>query len=312
MTRGFAVWRLPWKSARADTVKPRGNLVEILALDPVMDHQRIVYLMACHEFPWDMTRSLELALFRTYCVPSISALLDKTGEFARRPQKRYDDTDLIVSMLIEEGYDSPAGRKALERMNAIHGRFSITNEAFLYVLSTFVFVPLNWFDRFGRRKPTGHERLALFQFWRQVGQRMGIRDIPESFEAFEAYHRDYEAAHYRVAESNRRIGEATRELFASWFPRPLRPLVRRTIPALLDESNRRAFGFPEPPAWLAALATGALRLRGRLLAWLPVRRQPRLRTQLCHRSYPKGWVLEDLGPRWIAGRSAPPVERQRS
>jgi hypothetical protein len=169
-------------------------------------------------------------------------------------------------MLMENGYDSPIGQMALERMNAIHGRFSISNEDFLYVLSTFVFVPLNWFDRFGRRKPTGHERLALFHFWRQVGQRMGIRDIPESFEAFEIYHRDYEAAHYRLAESNRRVGEATRELFASWFPRFLRPLVRRTILALLDESNRRPFGFSEPPAWLAALATGALRLRGRFLA----------------------------------------------
>jgi hypothetical protein len=266
--------------------------------------------MACYEFPWDMTRALELALFRTYCVPSISALLDKMGEFARRPQKRYDDTDLIVSMLIEEGYESPVGQTALARMNAIHGRFLIANEDFLYVLSTFVFVPLNWFERFGRRKPTGHERLALFHFWRQVGQRMGIRDIPESFEAFAAYHRDYEAAHYRLAESNRRVGEATRELFASWFPRPLRPLVRRAIPALLDETTRRAFGFPDPPAWLAALATGGLKLRGWLLAWLPVQRRPRLRTQLPHRSYPQGWGMEDLGPRWIAGRPTTPTDQR--
>jgi hypothetical protein len=75
-------------------------------------------------------------------------------------------------MLIEEGYESPVGQTALARMNTIHGRFPIANEDFLYVLSTFVFVPLNWFERFGRRKPTGHERLALFHFWRQVGQRI--------------------------------------------------------------------------------------------------------------------------------------------
>lgn len=283
----------------------RSPLAEILSLDPERDHLRIVHLMACHEFPWDMTRALELALFRTYCVPSISGLLDRTGEFARRPQKRYDDTDLIISTLMEQGYDSPAGQAAVARMNAIHGRFAISNADFLYVLSTFVFVPLAWFERFGRRPPSGHERLALFHFWRAVGTRMGIRDIPASLDAFAAYHRDYEAAQYRYADSNQRVGDATRALFASWFPRPLRPLVRRAIPALLDAANRRAFGFPEPPAWLARAATLALGLRAAALRLLPARRAPRLRTRMPHRSYPKGWTLADLGPPWIAGKPTP-------
>jgi hypothetical protein len=75
-------------------------LTEILSLDPERDHQHIVYLMTCHELPWDMTRALEPALFHTYCVPSISGLLDRTGEIAKRPQKRYDDTDLVVSTLL--------------------------------------------------------------------------------------------------------------------------------------------------------------------------------------------------------------------
>jgi ER-bound oxygenase mpaB/B'/Rubber oxygenase, catalytic domain len=277
----------------------------LLALDPVRDHQQIVRRMACHDFPWDMTRALEFALFHTYCVPSISGLLDRTGEFASRPQKRYDDTDLIISTLMEEGYDSEAGRAALGRMNAIHGRFNIGNEDFLYVLSTFVFVPLAWFGRFGRRPPTKEERIALFRFWREVGTRMGIRDIPEDCDAFERFSRDYEFAHYTYADSNRRVGAATRELFASWFPRPLRPLVRRSIHALLDESSRRAFGFPEPSPWLEWLVTLALRLRRKLLGLLPVRGHPRLRTRMRHRSYPRGWQLADLGPPWIAGKPTP-------
>src|SRR5215467_12549504 len=113
-------------------------LKEIQALDPVKEHQRIVFLSTCFEFPFDTTRSLEFALYRTYCVPSISALLDSTGEFRSRPQKRYDDTDLIVSELMEWGYSSDRGRAALSRMNAIHGRFQIAHGDYLYVLSTFV------------------------------------------------------------------------------------------------------------------------------------------------------------------------------
>src|SRR6516162_9788981 len=112
-----------------------GILEQIRALDPLKDHQQIVFLSSRIDFPFDTTRSLELALFRTFAVPSISTLLDKTGEFQERAQKRYDDTDVIVSTLVEHGYDSERGQAALRRMNQIHGRFSISNADFLYVLS---------------------------------------------------------------------------------------------------------------------------------------------------------------------------------
>jgi hypothetical protein len=37
----------------------RPALEEIQSLDPVRDHQRIVHLDACYEFPFDTTRALE-------------------------------------------------------------------------------------------------------------------------------------------------------------------------------------------------------------------------------------------------------------
>src|SRR5689334_14436969 len=141
-------------------------LDEIRRLDPQRDHQRIVLLSTRCDFPFDTTRALELALFRTFGVPSISALLDRTGEFAQRANKRYDDTDIIVSELMEWGYDSERGKRALRRMNQLHSRFDITNEDYLYVLSTFVFEPIRWNERFGWRRMCDHERQALFHFWR--------------------------------------------------------------------------------------------------------------------------------------------------
>ncbi|HQR53983.1 MAG TPA: oxygenase MpaB family protein [Burkholderiales bacterium] len=272
------------------------HLEEIRRLDPERDHQRIVFLSACYEFPFDTTRALEFALFRTYCVPSISGLLDRTGEFAACPQKRYDDTDLIVSELMEWGYDSSRGRRALRRMNQIHGRFAISNEDFLYVLSTFVFEPIRWNERCGWRPMCEQERLGFFHFWREVGRRMGIKDIPSDYEAFEAYNRAYEGEHYRFTETNRRIGVATRELFVSWFPKPFAPLVRATIHAMLDDSLITAFGFPRPPPLMRRLVPAALRLRGGLVRYLPPRRRPRLRTEMRHPTYPDGYVIEGLGP----------------
>jgi hypothetical protein len=160
-------------------------LEEILRLDPLRDHQRIVYLSNAFEFPFDITRALEFALFRTYAVPTIGALLDRTGEFGKRAQKRYDDTDLILSQIYEFGYDSERGREALRHMNTIHGRFQISNEDFQYVLSTFVFEPARWVARFGWRDLVEQERLGFFHFWREVGRRMKIREIPADYEDFQ-------------------------------------------------------------------------------------------------------------------------------
>jgi hypothetical protein len=271
-------------------------LDEIGRLDPVRDHQRIVLLSTRVDFPFDTTRALELALFRTFGVPSISALLHRTGEFERRAQKRYDDTDIIVSELTEHGYDSARGEAALARMNAIHGRFRIANADFLYVLSTFVFEPIRFNARFGWRRMVEAERLALFHFWRGVGTRMGIHDIPADYAEFERYSADYERRCYRFTEANRAVGGATRELFAGWFSRPLRPLVRQTIYALLDAPTRVAFGFPEPLPVVDRLVSAALRARAAVLRWLPRRRRPSLRTAMRRPTYPSGYEIARLGP----------------
>src|SRR3954447_2943602 len=150
-------------------------LEQIRALDPERDHERIVFLSTCYEFSFDTTRALEFALFRTFCVPRIARLLDGTGEFRNRAQKRYDDTDIIVSELMEHGYSSERGSRALARMNAQHGRFKIANDDFRYVLSTFIYEPIRWNARFGWRKMCQTERLAHFHFWLQVGERMESR-----------------------------------------------------------------------------------------------------------------------------------------
>ena len=273
-----------------------GILRQIAALDPERDHERIVFLSTCYEFPFDTTRSLEFALFRTFCVPRIAALLDRTGEFRERAQKRYDDTDIIVSELLEHGYSSERGSRALARMNQQHGRFVIANDDFRYVLSTFVFEPIRGNARFGWRPMIVTERLALFWFWRAVGERMGINDIPDEYDAFERYNIEYERRHFRYTDANRRVGAATLEMFASWFPRPVRPLARHAMYAIMDDPVIEGFGFRKPSAGMRRLVTAVLRLRARLLRLLPPRRSPRLRTAMRHRSYPDGYRIDDLGP----------------
>ncbi len=270
---------------------------EIHALDPERDHQRIVYLLSAYEFPFDLTRSLEFALFRTFASARISGILAGTGEFTERAQKRYDDTDIIISEFTEHGYDSERGRAAIRRMNQIHGRFPISNEDFLYVLSTFVFEPIRWMERFAWRPMTRGEQLAQFLFWREIGRRMAIHDIPPTIEAFEQYNLSYERENFRFADSNHRVAAAVRDLFLSWLlPRSLWTLGEPAVYALMDERLLTACGFPQPSPAMRRAVEGAMRLRARTIRHLPARRKPRMRTRMKQPSYPEGYRIEDLGP----------------
>src|SRR5439155_5944915 len=92
-------------------------LAEIERLDPERDCQRIMHLSFGYEFCWDSTRALEIALYRTYCVPSISALLDRSGELYRHAQRPYDDTAILIAEMCERGYETGRGLAALQRTN---------------------------------------------------------------------------------------------------------------------------------------------------------------------------------------------------
>ena len=278
-------------------MSPSRYLREVERCDPVRDADRIVFVDAALEFPWDTQRALELAFYRTFAVPSIARLLASTGEFVRAPQKRYDDTQILVSAFCEFGLDRDLGRRAVRRMNRIHGRFDIDNDDFLYVLSTMVFEPIRWNGRFGWRSLTEVERLGTFHFWRRVGRHMGIREIPEDYDAFERFNVAFERERFAYTDEGHEVAVATRDLFLSWFPGLPKRLGRPFVHALLDEPLLDALGFPHPPRRVRAAAEAALRARARVVAPLPARRRPRLRTLEPHRSYPDGFRVEGLGSR---------------
>lgn len=265
-------------------------------LDPERDHQRIMHLSFGYEFSWDSIRALEIALYRTYCVPSISGLLHRTREFYERTQKRYDDTSIIVAEMCEWGYETGRGKEALDRMNWAHGHYKIANNDFLYVLSTFIYEPVRWIDAVGWRKTCANERLAYYYFWRAIGTRMGITDIPPSYDAFETWSRAYEREQFRFTETNQGIGSATRDLFASWFPRVFTPFVRYGIYAMLDDQMIASFGFPKPLPFTRTLLRGSLKLRGHAIRWLPARRRPHFFTDNRNRTHPAGYEISKLGP----------------
>jgi hypothetical protein len=271
-------------------------LRHIARLDPATDYEEIYRVTVTHEFPWDMNQALSFALFRTYAVPSIGRLLDATGEFERDTQKRYDDTALLLDQLSIHGLHSDGGRRAIRRINQMHGSYDISNDDMRYVLSTFVVVPKRWLDDYGWRRLTPAEVEASTRYYRELGRLMAIKEIPETYAEFERLLDGYEAAHFRYDPASRRVADATMALMRTFHPRAVTRPVDVFSRALMDEPLLEAFGYRAPPAAVTRASRAALRLRGRAERLLPARRHPMHVEDLRWiRTYPDGFDVERLG-----------------
>lgn len=282
-------------------MKPAASFL-IEQLDPDRDYLRIFRLSFDVAFDWEVHRGLELAIFHTFAAPSISEILDRTGEFARRGQKRYDDTVALLREVARDGPTSPRGRAALRRMNWIHRAYDISNDDLVYVLATFVVVPVRWIGRYGWRDLTEKEIRAAVNYYREVGRLMGIRQIPLSYADFADYLDVYEREHHAYREANQRLAVSLIKVFEDWCPRPVRPLASRCIVAALGTSLRRALGLREPSRFIQTGVHLALRARAAFTRVLPPLRPERKALRRL-RSYPDGYALSDLGPAWAVGET---------
>lgn len=269
---------------------------QITQLDPAKDHEQISFLLSCHVFPWDLERALEFALFRTFAIPSISGLLAQTGEFQHRPRKRYDDTELILFEILEHGMNSLRGKRAIRRMNSMHGRFEISNDDFLYVLSTFIFEPIRWLEKYAYRPMTELEKQGVFKNYLELGRRMNLKDVPQTLEEFERFNLDYEAKHFQYAASNRLIADKTIDLLLGFYlPKWLFGVGRPFVFALLDEPLRVALGIRKVASWRKVLMKAGLRVHAIFHQISSEPTEPVLGTRRKRPTYPEGYQIEELG-----------------
>lgn len=269
---------------------------EIASLDEHRDVQRIVHLLAAYEFGWDFARALEVALFYTYASDSVSRLLNRTGEFEKFGQKRYDDTAILIGHFIESGWDGEFGRRALERMNKTHGHYTIPNDDFLFVLWTFIEFPIRWTNDYGRRRMTEHEQRAWFNFWVIIGEKMGLTNVPQSKADYDTFVRRYEGEHFHYSEANQRVSDATVQVMANWMPALIRPVVKPIVCCLMPTNFLQAVGFPQMPGWARGGVAGALRVVGVVNRLFPFGSYPHLVARRKERTYREGYQIEELQP----------------
>jgi hypothetical protein len=273
------------------------NLALSRTLDPERDYLRIYRTMLLYEFPWDVKLGLNLAFNRSFSIPSIAAALVRTGELTERTRKRIDDTGILMYEVILNGFDHPTGRAALRRINRIHRGRGFPNDEYLYILAGLMVIPIRWVHRYGWRRPCCHERRASHALYRELGRRMNITDIPESYEATEAWLDRYDAAHLRPNDAAAAIERATRMLLLGKLPRPLAPLGDALVAALYDDRLREAMQVPRASWPVRAGLHLGLRTRALGLRWLA---GPRTVTPFADgirtETYPDGYDIDRLGP----------------
>ena len=202
------------------------------------------FVLALVEFPrlWELGTSF--GFLKTFGVPAISRVLTRSRGFERAPQRRYDDTLILMHEAAEHGPRSERGAEALKRIRRIHARHSgITREGLLYTLWVFSFEPMEWVERCGWRKLSAKERHAVGCFWLEVGAGLGIEQLPSDPSAFEAWGRQFERQHGIAPNSNAVVvaDEATETpSLSSSAPLPTGSTPTMGVQALSDEEDIRA------------------------------------------------------------------------
>ncbi|KAI9837655.1 MAG: hypothetical protein M1837_002915 [Sclerophora amabilis] len=233
------------------------------------DAQEIISIVSQREFPSGFEIALEFALFRTYGIPSISKLLCATGELSdsKSSGKRFADTSTLISEWLVNSIFSPRSCKAIARTAWLHGQYRIRPDDLLFTLSTFITEPPKFVERFEWRPMARCEVIAGFVLWKEIGSRLGVRDIPHTYQEISDWASEYEKKCMVPAESNARLSHHTMNLLLLHCPKFLVNISTEFASCLMDDRVRKAMSSYDPPRpWVRKTFAVLVRLRKRFVA----------------------------------------------
>lgn len=267
------------------------------------DWERTFRQMVMFDLAKDMELGNFLSYYRNFAVPQLAETLVGNGEIIERPTKRSYDTAIVIYELIANGLDSPRGQEMVALLNRVHRYVPGKPEDFRYVLLTLLVVPIRWTQQHAWRQPTDSEVTAATRFFAELGQRMHLVQLPQSFAEAAAILDDYEVANIKFSAAGRRLMDSTVQILQETLPSPLRPFTRTLLSAMFDDDRLTdALGLPLRRRWSLRLLNMALRTRNLLVRRSSLPGEPRFTPGTpVSAIYPNGYALENIGPVNVMG-----------
>ncbi|KAI8992143.1 hypothetical protein BDF20DRAFT_909817 [Mycotypha africana] len=283
------------------------------------------------EFPLFARSSLEFALFKPFATPSVSKLLVSTREFLDHCSRRAEDTELILSEIIDpypriqnELRNNPniSGKEitkqyerreaSIKRLNELHGKYPISNEDYLYTLVLFVAEPIRWINSWEWRKLDIREVNAIFRVWHEIGTKMNIKEIPDTLDEWYEIQKAYENTSVTYHPANWRCADPTIKHLGQRLPKFMLPVLYKILPCLLEDSECKAFGIDTASTVMNFIFNSLITVRALFIRYLCLpRNMYDLRTPFYPNKegkyvphyfvykpaiYTEGYRIEELGP----------------
>ncbi|KIV93320.1 hypothetical protein PV10_04540 [Exophiala mesophila] len=238
------------------------------SLDYKSAHE-IMKLGLLYEFPFMWGFGTQWALVKSYGIANGTKLLVQTRQLTdeKTVGKRAEDTGVFLGEILVMGVDSERGMRALAKMNWLHRRYGakITNGDLIHTLALFILESQRWIDAYEWRKLTDLEKVASFVYWKEIGNRMGIKNIPDTLDELKTWTVAYEKDHMFYTDDNKACVDATVNLFLRKTPQFLHGAVRTATAAFLEPYARPSLGVQDPPYWVEQFVHISFRIRAFLV-----------------------------------------------
>jgi hypothetical protein len=210
-----------------------------------------------------------LALIRMMGVAHLVTTLYGHALLVSETQARLARTRQTLRELICHGFDSDAGRLAVQRLREAHRHVKADADDYRYVLATFFLEPLRWNAEHARVKLDSQEEALLLAFWQRVGQEMHITELPATLPQWRQFQQAYEARHLRHTPEGERLARmCLRDVVKLTVPLGTRWAFRQWMLATMEPAVRDVLGLVDASGWgngplrvVARAVTGAVSRR---------------------------------------------------
>ena len=247
------------------------------------------------EFPFFFLKGIQLALFRTYTIPTISSLLVRTNllSSANTTSKRYAETELLFYEWTFREWGSAQWLQAMARLRGVHTDYrkmgKIKEEDMLFTLAAMMTQPVYLIEAWEWRSLIDIELCAIGTLYRAIAEALDIdhahflqsperaSDLEpngyynglEFFYALKQWQRAYELGAMVFTPDNKTLTKTSMDLFFCAVPTAaIKQFLTDVFAVIMDPLLRTAAGLSPPSRPAVALAVMVLQCRQFILRHL--------------------------------------------